>query len=587
VKLPDLGEIRPEVSFVSKKHEQPLNVPSYRPVVGVSLGCDLSRLVSPHVDSTDPLTTLGGLGKRLAFVPPVPKLMKLRRIRRFVQKWCKDNLDPLEPTSDCSFETWLANTSYTETRKNELRKVYDLLLQDPYYKLKDHCPNDRGVDCFIKDETYDEYKYSRGIYSRTDTFKVCVGPIIKLIEKQLYAVKSRAHQLPYFIKNVPVSERPAMLMQMYSVDAIYLATDYTSFEGHFIPKVMEAIECTLYDYMIQYLPEREWFKSSFISTILGVNNCNFYYFTLKIQGTRMSGEMNTSLGNGFSNLMIMLFICEERKIPEPPGFVEGDDGIFRFKNRFNVPTVQDYADLGFTIKIEQHINLATASFCGIIFDEEDQCNLTNPISALLEFGWTTRRYSRSKSKVLFELLRAKSYSMLYSYPGCPILRALAEYGIRITQGYYARFNFQNEYSRERYQHIVPWLQDNFGVEPRVGAIFSKSVFPWEANARLRGIVVGSGSRNLIYLKYGIPVDTQILFENYLNNLTELQVLDSDLLLSFINKDVLDYSSRYVLNIDYNRKDIDYQSFYNFNPIPFNRYVMDKINEKKTVLYKKW
>jgi len=557
VPLPDFdpkGEgMRDDAVFVPKHTD---NEPSYRPVVGVSLGCELGSLALPHVDTTDPLTTLGGMGKRLAFKPPFPIKVKLRKIKRFVRRWCKRNLTPLRPDSDTSFETWISNTGYDNARKEALREVYNLLLQDPYYKTSF---KDRGVNCFVKDETYDEYKYSRGIYSRTDVFKVLVGPIIKLIEHELYSC-------PQFIKKIPVSERPKKIMEMFTSDAFYASTDYTSFEGHFKRKVMQSIECEMYEYMIQYLPQRDWFSSEFINTILGTNQCNFYYFVLQVEATRMSGEMNTSLGNGFSNLMLMYFVCEERGLPEPPGFVEGDDGIFRFTNKNNVPTKEDFANLGFTIKIDWHRDLSTASFCGIVFSEDDLNNVTDPISAMLSFGWSTRRYCRSKNKIQKELLRAKSFSMLYSYPGCPILRSLAEYGIRVTEGSHTKFAPENMYERDKVKSMMKYVFENH--------FFTN-------------IKIGISTRILISDKYGIPVETQILYEKYLDGLNQIQTLNSDLLFSFIHKDVVDYSLRYVREVQYTRKDLDYLSWHSGSPIPYSKDVVDRVNAKGTVLYKKW
>jgi len=560
VPLPDFTKgrendaIRDDVLFTTKHVD---NEPSYRPVVGVSLGCELGRLALPHVDTTDPQTTLGGMGKRLAFVPPYPIKVKLRRLKRFTERWCKRNLTPLRPDSDTSFETWISGTGYDNARKDALRKVFSELLEDPYYQTTF---KDRGVNCFVKDETYDEYKYSRGIYSRTDVFKVLVGPIIKLIEHEIYS-------LPQFIKKVPVSERPKKIMEMFSDDAFYLSTDYTSYEGHFKKLAMESIECVMYEYMIQYLPQRDWFRSQFMKTITGVNHCNFYYFVLQVEATRMSGEMNTSLGNGFSNLMLMYFVCNERGLSEPPGYVEGDDGIFRFTNLKNVPTTLDFEELGFTIKIDQHRDLCTASFCGIVFSEEDLNNITDPISAMLSFGWSTRRYCRSKKKIQMELLRAKAFSMLYSYPGCPILRSLAEYAIRVTEGYHTKFNIQNEYEREKIRGMMKYVFEN--------DMFSK-------------IKIGMSTRILVNDKYGIPVETQLLFEKYLDGLNDLQTLDSDLLFSFIHKDVIDYSLRFVVEVDYKRKDIDYLPWQmGLMHKPYTKEFIDSVNINKTVLYAHW
>jgi len=561
VPLVDPGLIREDIKFVPSKID---NIPSYRPVVGVSLGCELEGIALPHVDTSDPWTTLGGMGKRLAFRPPHPVKFKLRKLKRFVTRWCRRNLVPLDSACDTSFLTWLMNTPYTEARKSELQKLNDEILNDPEFilqttkgKLKD-----LYVNCFIKDETYDTYKHARGIYSRTDLFKILVGPIIKLIETEVFA-------LPWFIKKIPVHLRPAKIMEMYSTDAFYAATDYTSFEGHFSKSVMQSVECVMYDYMTQFLPQRDWFRGIFMHTIMNTNVCNFHYFFLEIQATRMSGEMNTSLGNGFSNLMIMLYVCYKRGIPECQvmGFVEGDDGIFRFCDKRNVPTSKDFSDLGFTIKIEIHTNLSTASFCGIVFDETDCNNLTDPISALIGFGWSTRRYCRSKNKKHMELLRAKSYSMLYSYPGCPILRSLAEYGLRMTTGYHALFSPQNNYEREKMSVIREYL--------------------FKTDSPLIKIKVGIKSRILIFEKYGIPVETQLLFEEYLASLTKIQPLSKDLLFSFLHSDVLDYSCRYVSDHDYTDKQLDYLPSYNPRPHPYTGAMVEMINKKKTVMYATW
>jgi len=571
------------------------DVPTYRPVVGVSLGCELGGLSLPHVDTTNPQTSLGGLGKRLGFRPPYPIKVKLRKIKRFTLRWCRRNLTPLSPYSDCSFETWLRNAPYPDKRKEQLRKIFEeLCSSDPYYNVfflkKKHGYKDTGVKCFIKDETYDEYKHSRGIYSREDVFKIIVAPIIKLIENELYSTQYPDNDLTsYFIKKVPVSDRPRTIMELYTSDAFYAATDFTSFEGHFKNSIMKSIECVMYEYMIQYLPQAEFFKTTFIKTMLGVNYCNFYYFVLQIEATRMSGEMNTSLGNGFSNLIVMLFICHERGLKPPRGFVEGDDGIFRFLNKENVPTVADYAELGFTIKIEWHKDLSTASFCGIVFSEDDLNNITDPISTMIGFGWTTRRYCRSKDKKLKELLKAKSFSLLYSYPGCPILRSLAEYGLRVTQDSNFLFNCQNAYERDK---LVMMMDSLNGKTDKLYSIVQDDMDRTIAkqslldritnNPKFKDISIGMSTRILVSQKYGIPVETQLLYEEYLDSLNEIHTLDSDLLLSFVHRDVLDYSTRYVDDIDYKRKDLDYLPSYICSTTPYTRALIDVINKDRNL-----
>ncbi len=84
----------------------------------------------------------------------------------------------------------------------------------------------------------------------------------------------------------------------------------------------------------------------------------------------MSGEMNTSLGNGFSNLMFMLYACEIQGI-ECDGIVEGDDGAFALSLKPGQKFDESiFAEMGLTIKLEKHTDLMSMSFCGILCAEE-------------------------------------------------------------------------------------------------------------------------------------------------------------------------------------------------------------------------
>jgi len=147
----------------------------------------------------------------------------------------------------------------------------------------------------------------------------------------------------------------------------------------------------------------------------------------------MSGDMNTSLGNGFTNLMLTLFIASEKSI-DIDGFVEGDDGIWVCSQ---LPTPRDYLDLGFTIKIEVHDDPREASFCGLIYGASGQI-IRNPVRFLQTFGWTGS-FIEAGEKTMYELLRAKALSACYETPSCPIVGAVAREALRVTEGYQPRY----------------------------------------------------------------------------------------------------------------------------------------------------
>lgn len=477
-----------------------------RPAMAVSLGCHFahaSGLFGAALCKADPDDTesvVQGNAKRMGFDPPKPNRKLRRKFQRFVGRWLRRNLTPLSPDTDLSVEKWLREGSYTQSRQRELLALWEELggvLKKKHFICKS----------FIKDEFYMEWKYPRGINSRHDAFKCAVGPYFHEIEKQLFA-------LPWFIKKVPIQDRAEFIMQhVYKPGAKYLATDYTSFEAQFTRPMMMDCEFQLYKYMVARCPGRDQFIWYLDNVIAGMSICNFKNVRVILEATRMSGEMCTSLGNGFSNLMFMLFVAEQKGVSGVSGVVEGDDGLFSFKLNGALPfTEADFTDLGLVIKPVWHDSISTASFCGLVFDEEDKELVCDPFKALLTFGFANRRYLHAKPRVLKQLLRCKALSLAHQYPGCPIVASLAAYGLRVTEGVTVGrriYDAMDVYEREK--HLA----------------FAKSPVPAPR--------VKHRTRLLVERLYGIPLEQQIGFEDYLQSLTDIQPLFSTDLYDLMNE----------------------------------------------------
>jgi hypothetical protein len=202
--------------------------------------------------------------------------------------------------------------------------------------------------------------------------------------------------------------------------------------------------------MLQHYPEM---LATIKSAMLGINRCGFGKFRIDIQARRMSGEMCTSLGNGFSNLMLADFLAT-RKGGRVTGFVEGDDGLF-FSS---VPlTVQDFRELGFEIKILLHTNLLQTSFCGLV-SSDDLITMTDPRKVLLTFGWTHSLLMNGGRRVLRELLKAKALSLAYEHPRCPILSVLAKTVLSVLGSSKARFE-SGWYDQHLIQQVTQFKED--------------------------------------------------------------------------------------------------------------------------------
>lgn len=489
---------------------------SRRSIVAASLGCHLLGAALPHPCPDDPDTLHAGILKRFALMAPQPKVNILDEVMEFTWKYCAEHLQPLRPDVDLSKEHWFDGTAYPLWRKEQLKKKWDdigcrLKNKHRYWVNKSH----------QKDEPYNEYKHARAINSRTDEYKVEVGPMFKLIEKEVFKLKE-------FVKNVPVKDRPAYILEHLAMPGgkIY-PTDYSAFESLFTRELMEACEFVLYEYMTQFLAEGDQFMEHVRDVQGGTNECVFKFFRLWIHAKRMSGEMCTSLGNGWANLIFTKFVAFKHGL-KVLSVHEGDDGLVVSDKDVHT---EWFTELGLLIKMERVESIEEASFCGIIFDPVDCINITDPRDVLASFGWTTHQYANARTGVKKTLLRCKALSLIHQYPGCPILQELGLYGLRVTRSYDVRGFVEkmrglNMWEREQLQAAIRDYRPGVCVEP------------------------GERSRRLMERMYGITVEQQLEIENYLKALNVLQPLDLPQVLMHVHPHWVHYWDNYVLPAGY-------------------------------------
>jgi len=406
----------------------------------------------------------------------------------------------LPPDFDTSVDTWLEGTSYTQADKDKFKK--ELEIRSNLIKA------DFACKCFIKAETYPEFKYPRPIKSRTDRFKCRVGPIFQGINDCLF------ENLKYFIKKIPVADRPKVLKELFGDESKIDCTDFSSFEAHFIDIMMFAIEFPLYAWITQDLHEGADFMNS-IENLLRINKCKFIDFIIWSM-SRASGEMNTSSGNGYSNETLFSYVARVKGALSTKQQFEGDDGIVAAKPTASLPSSGDYEDLGWTCKLISTNDFSEASFCGIVSDRNDLINVCDVRAYVADFGWTRNQYCWANDKTLRALIRAKGYSAIYQYPGCPIIDALGHYALRITNQeevqrkmmkmYLKGQLADSRYKNQKFQLIIEAMKN--GIPPR------KNTPP--------------DTRLLVEKLFGVSVAKQLEVEAYLDGLNERKTLDIDI-----------------------------------------------------------
>lgn len=408
--------------------------------------------------------------------------------------------EPIPADFDDSLEAWLAKTSYTEVDKQKFR---DEIEERDYLKRID-----RACKCFIKAETYPEIKFPRPIKSRTDRFKAKMGPIFQGINEQLFA------RTEYFIKKIPVNERPEFIKNKFGNASKFKCTDFSSFEAHFIDCIMFAIEWPLYMWMTKDLPNATEFRKE-LETLLRRNVCKFIDFVIDCM-SRASGEMNTSSGNGWVNLVIFLYITTCKKALIALGLFEGDDGVTTTTPDSSSPTTKDFEDLGWLCKVIDVDKFEEASFCGIVAHEDDLINVCDIRAYIADFGWTRQQYLNANNTTIMALLRAKGYSAVYQYPGCPIIDALGHYALRVTD---------HDFVRKKMNKM---LKEGRLADSRYKNHMFVTMFETMKHKRPERIKTPMQTRLLVERMFNIPVSRQLEIETYLDELNEITPLNIDI-----------------------------------------------------------
>jgi hypothetical protein len=366
------------------------------------------------IDAMDQRTLLEGAKYRFGRAHPDSPKELIEQFRAFVRNFVQTHLIPLIDEPD--FESYIQDSHYSANVKEHYRDIYRKLKDSPYVFAKTY----RSFGKVERMRDGCKYKHVRCINPPPDEWKVLMGPYIHAVEKVVC-------RLEYFAKYIPVMARPKYIYDLFDgVPGPYWVTDYTSFESSFSPPVLWAVEGELYSHMLTNFPLVLRQLNSWNS---GNHRSKFKGFVMDLPGVRMSGDPNTSLGNGFTNLMLTAFMAH-RKGLDFRGLVEGDDGLFAFSGQ---PDFSICRQLGFELKFEPHDTVYSTSFCGLMLSRS-LAAFADPRYVMAAFGWTHSMLKESSRKVRLGLLRAKAISLLYTNPRCPILTALAERFMALTKG---------------------------------------------------------------------------------------------------------------------------------------------------------
>lgn len=479
----------------------------------MGLGCELPY-ARPHPSNQDVDGLILGVKKRGATQPPDPDPHMKEQLRFFFKEVFAKEFEVMEaPKYDWltpeSVREWLDDTHYPDHRREGLFQEF-LELQDYFAR------RNTVIEGFMKDESYDEFKYPRLINPRSDAFKVVVGPVFKHIEHSIY-------KHPSFLKGVPRDEWPDYVLTQLTPGKRTVSNDYTAYEAHAVAWIQE-LEFIIYEHVLgMYVPKFwKWMKDTF----LGNQHMIYKYITVTQETFRASGDQQTSAGNGIVNLGISKFFAWYW-LGTVGIVVDGDDSLSQYEG-CREPTKADFAKVGMTAKPEYHRDLTTASFCGLIFDDQDKIIIADIVKVMLKFGWSTSNYRQAKPSTLKGLAKVKAYSFLYQYAGCPIVSKMCLWVLRHTA------------------HIdIRRLLRSPSLDMQQREFVQKGIERESKLVQLARRTPSIRTRLIVEELYGIDVATQRAMERWFDTSQTYEPMPAKYMHDLVNEDCKAYTLRYV------------------------------------------
>lgn len=273
-----------------------------------------------------------------------------KTVARAVADW----LPPARPAQG----EWIQ--AYSGKKRRKYQQAQQSLAENPITR------NDAGIMAFIKPEKIeDDTRDPRVIQARGARYNYELGNYLKPIEHALYNIKGTRNLRNWLpptrciAKGLCMRKRALLLKKKWDrfTDPICYSIDASRFDAH-VTTMLE----------VEHLVYKRFYKDPHLDKLLAwqlLNKCRTATgIRYSCYAGRMSGDMNTALGNCLISIIIAASIMRELKIRKWDMLCDGDD-VLLFFERSQAPSniARHYLDYGFVIKTEVARTLFEIPFC--------------------------------------------------------------------------------------------------------------------------------------------------------------------------------------------------------------------------------
>lgn len=287
------------------------------------------------------------------------------------------------------------------------------------------CRRDADIRGFLKSEKWPEDKAGRVISPATPEYIAALGAYLQPIEHNIYRAFEFATGSEVIMKGYTQEKRAAVIAKHWGKfrNPVAIGLDASKFDQHVSAKAL-AFEHSFYQHIYFNDPQLSkllsWQMRRNVSMVLDDGVVKW-----KADGGRMSGDINTALGNCILSATMLLSYARDRNV-KVLIVVDGDDCVAFMEAadeaRFRGGLKEWYLELGFRMKVEPSAyRLNDVEFCQskMVHDGERWMLVRNPLKAITQDHCWIERGGQTWS----EVLGATGYGGLAMYGNMPVLGA--------------------------------------------------------------------------------------------------------------------------------------------------------------------
>lgn len=312
--------------------------------------------------------------------------------------------------------------------------------------------SDSYPSVFLKAEKWAEEKAGRLISARSPEYNICVGRYLLPLERMMYEAMDAACGAPTIMKCQTPEQRAAVVKQHWEafVDPVAVGQDFSKFDQHISRQALQ-YEHAFYNAAFCNDPELQKLLSWQLDTkcFANVKDGKVKY---DVDGGRMSGDMNTAMGNCIISTALVFAYAYERGITIR-AIVDGDDSV-AFMERTDLEEYMEGIEQwmeqkGFRLTLETPVfSISEVEFCQCRYVAADPPTMVrNPVKAITQdHAWIV-----DQSITHAEVLAATGLGGLSLYGNMPVLGAYYDMLARttaISQRTLERLSFRDSWLRD-------------------------------------------------------------------------------------------------------------------------------------------